>query len=203
MDLTKETHKRKENEAAAVSVQKAPVSVASGVVVKFQSNNSRRSRHKRGATKKPRREFFEHDTRKGSALKMKWPGGGTVAPALAADTGAAAIGIDAGAGGCNEKMNSKARRAAKFREMKVLQRIMLSKEVNMAELLPNWTPAAIAASSNCCHCNCAASVKTTENSVAATSQQCVTSSNGGFGGGGGGGSFLMTEKEVFKSCSVR
>lgn len=201
MDLTKETHKRKDEKTAA-PVLKA--SLASGVVVKFQSNNSRRSRNKRGAIKKSRREFFEHDTRKGNALKMKWPGNGTVAPVLAADTGTAAIG--SGAGGCNEKMNSKARRAAKFREMKVLQRIMLSKEVNMVQLLPNLTPSAIAAS-NCCHCNCASSggatMRTTENSVAATGQQCVESSNGGFGGGGGGGSFVVTEKEVVKSCSVR
>lgn len=195
-----------------VTATKPVVSVASGVVVKFPSitNNSRRVRQRRATVnKKLRREFFEHDTRKGTATgnQMKWPenGGGVVVtapppPGTTALTGGSDFGT-----GTAEKMNSKARRAAKFREMKVLQRIMLSKDIDIAQLLPSITTAATAitaTNNSCCNCKCGTTRTASHNSVASATigSKSVPSTEMGLGGGG---TMVMTEKEVFKCCSVR
>lgn len=231
-------------EAVNLTKPPPPVSVASGVVVKFPFNSKRLPLIPRGgaggggqgtavaAIKKPRRDFFEHDTRnKNKPLaKMKWPGGGVAVKSADQERkkkkfdflqkgGEGEDKTKCGGGGTSgnspssvsatgeKAMNSKARRAAKFREMKVLQRIMLSKEVNMAQLLPNLTSqSTVVNSAGCCHCKCSASVSGTvatmdEHSVA-TKQRCLT-----FGGNTSAAStaslMVAKEVEVVKSCSVR
>lgn len=181
----------------------APV-LASGVVVKFQANKQKRISGVRAGTgpgKKLRRDFFEHDTRKTKGNKMKWTGdlNSNVHVGLDKSLVVHQKGSGGGTGGASsppvaqageKQMNSKARRAAKFREMKVLQRIMLSKEVNIAQLLPNLTTPPRA---GCCHCKCSTGHSVTEigsNTVGQRElQQCT---NG----------LVVESREVVKSCSV-
>lgn len=163
MELTKsgtlqDTHPVGENTSSSVALK--PPALASGVIVKFQSQGKQITE---GRNKIMRRDFYEHDNRKGKSPaggKPKWTLSGPVNTAKKDMETSAGSGGGGGGAACvslvgaqkqPEKMNSKARRAAKFREMKVLQRIMLSKEVNIAQLLPNLTPNS---NSGCCHCKC-------------------------------------------------
>lgn len=148
--------------------------LASGVVVKFQSKPRRSGERSAGPAGPPpvlqkmRRDFFEHDTRNLSRhlnvtkKPSKW------APKTDLNSNQVVAQVTKQSPGNEEKcgetasssqqqMNSKARRAAKFREMKVLQKIMLSKEVNFS--LANLKPALLATNSStssscCCHCAC-------------------------------------------------
>lgn len=180
---------------------KAPV-LASGVVVKFAAKGRRPGGNRKetgvpgppgsvgpGTVKKMRREFFEHDTRKTKANKMKWTGGAMEDKSMVVKGGGGgAPGNSPPVVGGEKQMNSKARRAAKFREMKVLQRIMLSKEVNIAQLLPTLTPSV---SSGCCHCKCSGTHDSTDTGPQRQQQSIECSSE------------LVVEREVVNSCSVR
>lgn len=134
----------------AVAIKPA---IASGVVVKF--NQARRKL--RGAQKefrgqrKMKRDFFEHDTRSFKTLNGKWatkegktfdPSNGVLKQETSPKEPDKAI--------AGVAMNSKARRAAKYREMKLLQKIMLSKDMDFS--LANLKP--LTGSSCCCHCTC-------------------------------------------------
>lgn len=135
------------------------VSVASGVVVRFKANSKN---NLRGCARK-RRDFFEHDTRKSKARRMKWSLGHGCGKGKGAEQNTCGGGGGVGGGDgisrnvVPEKMNSKARRAAKFREMKFLQRIMLSKEVDFTQLLPTLATSPKIA---CCHCQCSSASAT-------------------------------------------
>lgn len=156
--------------------------LASNVVVKFQSK-SRRGGAVFASGQKMRRDFFEHDTRrfKANAKLLKWP----VKTEVTADQ-SIIIGPDGtvpSVVGTSppppppsvQQLNSKARRAAKFREMKVLQKMMLSKEMNFS--LANLKPALVGSSCRC-HCKCNENVETTtgQESLPAIveDEQCTT-----------------------------
>lgn len=137
--------------------------LASNVVVKFQSK-SRRGGAVSATGQKMRRDFFEHDTRrfKANAKLLKWP----VKTEVTADqsiigpdgTVPSVVGTSPPPPPSVQQLNSKARRAAKFREMKVLQKMMLSKEMNFS--LANLKPALVGSSCRC-HCKCNENLETT------------------------------------------
>lgn len=194
-----------------------PPALASGVVVKFPAPTAKWKNAPRAVAgqKKMRRGFFEHDNRNFKATKIINNenkrtdlfncNNALVKAAVPGVVGGGGFGngsVGTGPNGELVKMNSKARRAAKFREMKFLQRIMLSKEMNFAQLLPSLTP--VSSGNGCCHCKCS-------NEVGGGTD---LSSNGGDGltvspdnqqlmCSGGVTSVKISEKEVVNTCTVR
>lgn len=137
------------------AVGTAPRQLSSNVVIKFQPTGNRNKKRMSG------RGFFEHDVRN---VKQKFA-------QTRIDNKARGISLNGRSNTTtmttvfksfvSEKvakmqdlpndqngvvMNSKARRAAKYREMKLLKKIMLKKDNNFL-VSPQ-------ASSCCCHCNC-------------------------------------------------
>lgn len=140
---------------------------SSGIVVKFQPNT-------RNARRRENRDFFEHDTR---SIKRKFQqrsrDSSSQSTTMTTTTVLKSFVEKNGGRASMPIMNSKARRAAKYREMRLLQKLMLSKENQLlngaggggvdgilSEAVPTapttTVPTGPLPMSCCCHCTCSA-----------------------------------------------